>query len=89
MPSKFVKMILRGESPWGEIVEHFDDGSARIRIDNKLLNELPEIERKKLWPGMPAITAPHSYKQNDIVLCRLHPEYGKWMPVADMCGGSA
>jgi hypothetical protein len=85
--SDMVKMILRGESPWGEIVELFPDGSAKIRIDNRLLNEWPEEDRQKLWPGNPAITTSHGYKENDIVLCQLHPEYGKWVPVADMCEG--
>lgn len=89
MAREFVKIILRGESPWGEIVERHPDGSASIRIDNKLVNEYPEEERQKLWPGRPAITAPHSYRQNDVVLCRLDPEYDRWFPVADMCAGRA
>lgn len=81
-----VKMYLRGESPWGEIVEHLSDGSAKIRIDNVLLNEWSESERRKLWQGKPEIKTRHGYKENDIVLCRQHPDYNHlWLPVADLC----
>lgn len=82
METGLVKMLLRGESPWGEIVERLPDGSANIRIDSKLWNEWDESERRKV--GFADIRTCHGYKQGDVVLCDMHPEYEKWMPVADL-----
>jgi hypothetical protein len=84
MGNETAKMLLRGASPWGEIIERLPDGSARLRIDNTLWNEMDQSERKKI--GAPDMRMSHGYKENDIVTCRLHPEYNKWVPVADWLG---
>lgn len=86
--NNFAKMRLPGETPWGEIVEMHDDGSATLRIDNKLFHEYSSDEKREflgVWDDLPKL---HDFKQNDRVLCR-KDEYGFWVPVSTGCAGRA
>jgi hypothetical protein len=87
----FLKMSLRGESPWGAVVERYDDGSVKLRIVNKLFNEYTSQQKREILDGFGSgeiLPELHQYKQGDEVLCREN-EYGLWEPVADGCEGTA
>lgn len=86
------KMGLAGERPWGEVLERYPDGSAKLKIANKLFREYSAADRRA-WAGehfgehgpLPEV---HSYKQGDELLCR-KDERGLWCPIADECEGRA
>lgn len=80
------KIFLKGESPWGTVVETDDlnpNEKVKVRIDNKLFPEYSEHEKAQFTKGQFGTVEPlkdhHGKKKGDEVWCK-RGEYGEWIP---------
>ncbi len=86
------QMGLPGERPWGEVLARYGDGSAKLRIANKLFREY-SAEDQREWTGEHFGTAEplkelHRYKKGDELLCS-RDDRGLWVPIQETVAGRA
>lgn len=78
-----IKVFLRGESPWAEIVEETGD-RVKARIVNKLFHEHSEHEKarfmKREFGDVRPLERLHEYKQDDEVWFEVGFS-DEWIPV--------
>lgn len=75
-----VKVWLPGETPFAIVVERFDDGSWRGRIDNYLLPELSPDELKRLFGLIHIDVQDHGYRCGQEVKFRWRAVDRIWIP---------
>lgn len=75
-----VKIHLKGESPWGKVLETKND-EIKVRIINKLYHELSEHERSRFMKQEIGVLGElenlHGKKQGDQLWCH-RGENGEW-----------
>jgi len=80
------KIFLKGESPWGTILEIAGD-KIKVRIDSKLFFDMSEHEQaqflNKEFDEVGKLENPHGKTQGDEVWCE-RGEYGEWVEVSNL-----
>jgi len=78
-----VKVYLKGESPWGEVLE-IDGDRVKVRIGNKLFHELSEHEQAQFLKRELGTVEPipnlHGQKQGDEIWCEWDGKHAIFIP---------
>lgn len=76
-----VKIILKGERPWGTIIE-IKEPDIKVRIDSKLLFDYSEFEQASFTNSNFGTVKPlenlHGHTQGDEVWC-VKNQYDEWV----------
>jgi hypothetical protein len=79
-----VKVSLPGESPWAECIAVNPDGTWIGRIDNYLVAQAPEDQRREIAQEMFGSNTPlpvlHHYRCGDMLRFKPHEEVEVWVP---------
>lgn len=76
-----VKIFLKGESPWGTIIE-ISEEKIKVRIDSKLFFDMSEHEQAQFlnreFSDIKPIQNPHGKTQGDEIWCQ-KGEFNEWV----------